>query len=200
MNVSNLGCLTTNGDHFDFSVLDVPVLIDDSRFVLFKRPGTPILLLNTVVAGADIENIYEGSVIVSDGVEYTITYKRGFAAMDKDRNVVKLSHLPSFVKVGQLYRFSKYVCRQRLLYRAGEAQINFKDFIGTFGDDIIVREGYTFLKPDQLRLYAGLSINKNKIFLGDTLGDGSIVKMHKGRICAFKNNQYTDLVDNEVIV
>lgn len=198
MSVLNLGCLTTEGKHYDFSVLDVPVLIDDSRFVLLNKPGTPILLVNTIVSGADIPNIYEGSVIVSDGVEYTVSYKRGFAAMDKHRNVRKLSDLPTYVKVGQLYRFPDRTCRQRLLYKSGNTQIHIKDFVGVDNGKIIVREGYAKIDPESLQLYAGLSINNSKVFLGDTTSSGNKVVMHKGRICV-KSDKYEDLVDGEVI-
>lgn len=200
---TNLRARDARGHYHEFTLNDVPVLVDESSFVLMAKPGSPILLMESLTSGADIKGVYEGTVIADEnGAEYVMSYKRGFAAMDSNRNVKKLSDLSSYKvcrRKVDIHKVSKAVlCRQRLLYLYHGIQFQFRDFVGIVNGMPIIKESYTPIDIDQVQQYSGLSYEGIRIYLGDSL-NGGIVQMYKGRVCLLKDGKYLDLADNTYI-
>ena len=199
MNTLSLKALDRNGREYVFNICDIPVMIDDSQFVLMAKPGSPILIADTVVAGSDIPGVYEGTLIEdSEGASHLVSFKRGFAAMGSNSGVHKLSELGPFKVIGQKDTASISLCRQRILYRYNELQFQFKDFVGIVRGVPVIKESYTAIDLRRLQQYAGLTYNGKSVFLGDII-DGCKVIMHKGRICIDKGGYFIDLADNAIM-
>lgn len=160
------------------------------------KPGSPILLADTVVSCTDIPNVCEGSVLQDiNGVKYSVSFKRGFAAMTDDRNVFKLHDLPSYIVLGVV---NLPMCRHRLIYRYGDMQFRLRDFVGIVNGKVVVKESYTPIDLSKVQQYAGLKYNDNNVFLGDRI-DGHLVTMHSGRVCLDCGGYFVDLADKQVI-
>ena len=201
MTVSNLSAKTLTGEYYTFSLADVPVMLDDIQFVLMAKPNSPILLIDTVITGMDIDGLFEGSIISDGSDEYVVSFKRGFAAMRADRTVRKLTDFASYTNTGKFVTKDHAVqslCRQRILYKANGMQFQIKDIIGTRDGKLVIRENYTSVDTESIQQYAGISHNGKKVFLGDEI-DGSAVRMYMGRICIIKENKIFDLADNTFI-
>lgn len=200
----NLSAKDTHGHYHQFSLADVPVLIDEASFVLMAKPGSPILLLESLVCGSDIEDIYEGSIVSdSEGNEYVMSFKRGFAAMNSNREVKKLSEIDGLTvckrRLDVSHSSNFLLCRQRLLYLYDGIQFQFKDFIGIVNGMPVIKESYTPIDISRVKQYSGLSYNNQRVYLGDEI-QGGIATMHKGRICLYKDGKYIDLTDGMEVV
>lgn len=199
MNTLSLQALTSDGKACRFSVCDVPVVIDDEQFVLMARPGSPILLTHSIVSCTDIPNISEGTVLTdSSGKEYTVSFKRGFAAMDKQRNVVKINEIGEYRVTNTVSLSSISTCRQRLIYKYGDIQFQLKDFVGIIDGKAVIKENYTAIDVSEIQQYAGLTYMGKNVFLGDMI-DGNKVTMHAGRICIDYEEYFIDLADMQII-
>ena len=197
--IMNLSAKDTHGHYHQFSLADVPVLIDESSFVLMAKPGSPILTLESLVCGSDMDGIYEGSILSdSEGNEYVTSFKRGFAAMNVDRQVKKLCDIDGLTickrRLDVAHSSNFLLCRQRLLYLYDGIQFQFKDFIGIVNGMPVIKESYTPVDMNKVKQYSGLSYNNQRVYLGDEI-NGGIVTMHKGRICLYKDDKYIDLTD-----
>ena len=201
MTTLNLNAETLTGDRYVFSLNDVPVMLDDTQFVLMAKPNSPILLINTVITGMDIDGLFEGSIISDGKDEYVVSFKRGFAAMRADRTVKKLTEFPMILNTGtfaEKEHAARPMCRQRILYKTNDMQFQIKDLIGIMDNNLVIRENYTKVCVEDIQQYAGISYNGNKVFFGDII-EGSPVHMYKGRICIMKDGKHFDLADNTFI-
>lgn len=190
---------TCKGIPYRFSLSDVPVCIDEHHFALLNKENSPLLLTDTIVAGMDIPDLYEGTIIRSGGVLYTISFKRGFAAMDENRNVFKLSELPSpYTIEGEVTSFEG-LCRQRLTFRYKGINFQIKDIIGVVHDNLVIKEYHTCIPLKEVQQFAGTSYKGNKVFFGDKVEAGTIV-LHKGRVCIYNGATYIDIVDRKEVI
>lgn len=199
MNTLSLQTLTAKGEFCEFSVHDVPVAVDDEQFVLMAKPGSPILLNKFIVSCTDIPNVHEGTVLVdAKGKEYVVSFKRGFAAMDAERNVIKINEIGDYIITDTVSLSSISTCRQRLIYKYKDMQFQLKDFVGLSDGKAIIKENYTPIDLNEIQQYAGLTYNSKSVFLGDSI-DGNIVVMHMGRICMDCGGYFVDLADMQII-
>lgn len=190
---------TSNGALYRFSLSDVPVCIDEHHFALLNKENSPLLLINTLVAGMDIPDLYEGTIIKSDNKLYTISFKRGFAAMDNFRNVFKLSDISTpYTIEGEVASFEG-LCRQRISYRHKDTNFQIKDIIGIVNGNLIIKEYYTRIPLNEVQQFAGTSYKGSKVYFGDKL-DGGTVVMHKGRVCIYDGATYLDIVDRKEVI
>lgn len=198
-NTMSLKAQTLNGKAYEFSVYDVPVVIDDEQFILMAKPGSPILLTGTIVSCSDVPNVCEGSILTDrNGVSYVVSFKRGFAAMDAQRNVYKICDIDGLTVTGLMDLSSISLCRQRLIYKCGNNQFQLKDFIGISKGNVIIKEGYASIDISEIQQYAGLTYDGKNVFFGDII-DGSTVVMHAGRVCMFDGVNYIDMTDMQQI-
>ena len=199
MNVLNLRACTLTNKYYTFSIKDIPVLVDDNNFILMARPGSPILRFDTIGSLTDIPDIGEGTVLVGENNDvYTISFKRGFAAMSSDRQISKLHELSNYTITAEAPHFVGIANRQRLLFKYNNLQFQIKDIVGAIDGKAIVKREHTLVAVDKVQQYAGLTFNNTRVFLGDVI-DGGIVTMYKGRVCLHKNNRYIDLTDMQEI-
>lgn len=199
MNTLSLQTLTAKGESCEFSVHDVPVTIDDEQFVLMAKPGSPIMLNKFIVSCTDMPNVHEGTILMdSKGKEYIVSFKRGFAAMDAQRNVIKISDIGDYTVTNSVSLSSISTCRQRLIYKYKDIQFQLKDFVGLSDGKAIIKENYTPIVLDEVQQYAGLTYNNKSVFLGDVI-DGHKVVMHMGRICMDCGGYFVDLADMQII-
>ena len=197
-NYSNLRATTTEGKSYSFDIRAVPTVIDTDRFILMHKVGSPILLTDTICLGADINGVYEGTVLRdANGIEYTVSYKRGFAAMDSNRVAHKLHDITPFTVLGENGNISTS-CRARVLYKYEDIYFQITDILGVVEDKIIIKNNRVAINFDLVKQFAGLKVDNKRVFLGDEIDDG-IVVMHLGRICLYANNKYIDLADKEEI-
>lgn len=197
-NFNKLCANSLSGERVVFSITDVPVAADTDNFILMRRDHTPILVTSSVVVGSDIDGVFEGTRIADkDGNLYNVSFQRGFAAMDKNRNVFKLHKLAPFTIVGDNYDLST-CCRARLIYKHDNVIFRLTDIVGVVEDKVVIKNKYLDVNFTDVQQFAGLAVDGNKVFLGDTLPVGKVC-MHYGRICVYNNGIYTDLVDGEVI-
>lgn len=198
-NTLSLKALTTKQEEYTFDIQDIPVMMDEAQFVLMARPGSPILLADTVVTGSDIPGIFEGTTLKDEqGQDYLVSFKRGFAAMGSMSGVRKMSEVGNYTITGYKSVESISLCRQRILFKYNDIQFQFRDFVGIINGNPIIKESYTPIDPAKLRQYAGLTYNGKPVFLGDII-DGCTVTMHNGRICIDKGDYFIDLADNAIM-
>ena len=196
MNILKLKAETTAGDDFIFTVLDIPVLIDNNKVVLMNKPGSPILLYNTISVMSDIEGVGEGTVIEDNGT-YTVSFKRGFAAVNNDKEVRKLGDFNTLTI--NTTKNVQNLCRYKILFKSGDIQFQIKDIVGLSAGKCICKRSYNIFELDTIQQYAGITYEDKRIFLGDTI-DGNEVSMFKGRICLIIDNKHIDITDGQEVV
>ena len=198
-NYSTLRALSTKDEPVIFDISDVPMMMDEEHFVLVRREGSPILRVDTVVLGTDIEGVFEGSRIVDNqGKEYTVSYKRGFAAMDASRKIFKLNSIAPFI-YKEVNISATLSCRARIIFKCDDRFFQLRDVVGEKDGFMIIKNNYSLIDPNNIQQFAGMSNNNQRLFLGDNLYSGTVC-MRYGRICLYDGNKYVDLVDGEVIV
>ena len=151
MFLSTLKATTVEGENYLFSIRDVPVWIDNNRVALFHKPNSPLLLGNTIRACTDDNSLWEGSRIQTEDSDiYTISYKRGFAAMNFQRKVLKLSELPPYIIVKDNEELSP-IHRQKLLFSYNDIRFQLRDLVGIVDGQVVVREGHTQLDISKVK-------------------------------------------------
>lgn len=201
MNVLNLRALTLNNQYYTFNVTDIPVLINEHHFILMRRKNSPILQLDSITSMTDIRNVGEGTVIKdTSGIDYVISFKRGFAAMNSKHEVRKIGDISNYTICYKRSNTSLLSCRQRLLFKYDDIQFQLKDFIGFIGDKGVIKKNHSLVPIDQIKQYAGITYEGSSVFFGDVINDCPVT-LYKGRICLqHGEDTFIDLVDGEHIL
>ena len=197
-NYTPLRAQTVSGEYNEFDLTAAPTIIDNEKFVLMLQEGSPVMYTNTVCAGSDIPDVFEGVIIKgNDNKEYTVSYRRGFAAMDESRHVYKLHKLAPFIVLDKPATVSSF-CRARLSYKYANITFQFKDIVGAIQNDILVQNKHTPIVLPDIKQAAGVTHNGARVFFGDTI-DGKCITMHLGRVCLYDGSSYVDITDGEEI-
>lgn len=177
---------SVDGQYVNFTVADAPVLIYDNQFILANRPGSPVLITESVCRMMDHLPVGEGDRVVIEGKPYTVTYMKGFN-FRRDDNVIIPSHLIDTCEV--LERSSDAGSKINFKYK----DVNFPLFAiqGSYQGELAVAAYPKLIPPKELQMSAGFSQTKKAVFFGD-LAAGAPLIMRRGRPCTVIGNEYVE--------
>lgn len=176
--------LTVDNNWYEFSLEDIPTMIDESLFVLLGKENSPKLQLKTIRRGDPESKLYEGDVINFDGMNWLICYERGFYAINSIYVSKHLYQLSEYSYIGTCDDVDKIVpinFKSNHLFKYKDLIFRFNDITGGFDGKIIVRACKEPIEPKDIQQECCMSINKQKVYLGDCI-DNSVVVLQGGRI------------------
>lgn len=127
-----------------FTVRDCPVQIGTDSLILVQRPGSHVLLLNTLSRGHPTLDIFEGDYVydkTTDEQLGVVVYNNGFNVQKNELSFKKLSDLGHiYMRRGDEDSFSllNSVQRTPICFRHNKRVIELSDFISLSG-------GYSYL-------------------------------------------------------
>ena len=171
---------------YEFTIADIPMHFTPEEFLIFSKPGSPRLLLDTIVRGADMYNLFEGDIVLDGNEEYLICYERGFYAISHNYVIKHLDQLHDPIVIGSCDTMSFPVSimeKKRHLFKYKDTIFRMQDIV--YGEDgkLVISSIPRLIDPQDIQQECCMSYNKKKLFLGDCYKD-SPVFLYKGRICA----------------
>ena len=188
-----LRALTRKGEPFLFEPADVPVRIWEDAFILARRPGTPLLQLNSVVRVMDHLDVGEGDGVLIDGVEHIARYYQGFYFERPDGTKIP-SNLVTQCEVFSIG--SETQSRIQLRSRSGAFRIF--AFLGFFEGKVLTAHDPSPFYPEELRVGAGFVYQGQKLCYGDQI-DGSPLLMWHGRPVIKVPEGYLEIPTHKII-
>ena len=183
---------TRTGEWYE---LDVPCLVNEEEFLLLRKPDSPILKFGKFIRGCDIPGIFEGDVLLCDGVEYTVLYHRGFILKDADKNVKYLYELKNYEKLRNIvgddncdYNFPK-----KIYFKYRGLQIYPHSIKGATQDRVIIDGVGATFHFEEIGQEARLSYERKKLYFGD-LVQGYPLELYYGRPVIKRDNDIYDIV------
>lgn len=196
MNCFIMKALTLDNDWFEFTIKDIPTLFNSNEFVLLNRPNTPKMLVNSIRRGDAESGLYEGDVIVEDGIQWLICYERGFYAINTDFVIKYLYKLNDYEVIGDCKTVDTkipIVFRQRYLFKYNEKIFRLQDIVGAYQDKFLLRSVSNPVPPEDVKQECCITYNGVRVYLGDVF-DGYTVELHGGRITLCKDGEIQDLI------
>lgn len=173
---------TRQGDLYEFSATDVPCYINKDEFVLLRKPDSPILQGGLLVRGCDIPGIFEGDILVSEGVEYVVQYRRGFVCKDANKRSKYLYQLKDYERIGSVLdrEDCTYTFPKKIYYKY-RGNLIFPRSVQGAADNKVIIEGLGVTSHfDEIRQEARISYEDKKLYFGD-LVDGYPLELYYGR-------------------
>ena len=185
--------LTQDGVPVYFTVQDVPVRVYADKFVLARRPNSPILELRTVCRMMDHLPLGEGDVVDVQGHQYTVSYYRVFRLVGTSGQLLPSNVVESY----KLLSIGTTSC-SKLQFRYGECVFQIPSILGCIGDKVVLAGCRVPVDVEAIQVGAGFLRGKRKVFYGDIV-DGHEVIMWRGRTCLHKEEGYLDLTNSTLI-
>jgi hypothetical protein len=201
MNAYNMRAFTLDGELFPFTVRDVPAKLTDNQFILTLRPGTPILLSDKIMRGADYINLYEGDIVESEGKKYLICYSRGFFAITEESEMKLLHELVNPRVIGNYFKSHfKYELqlRSKINFKYRDKIFNLSDILGVYNTSAVIIRVAHLVDPTEIQQEAGFCIKGTRMFFGD-MHEGGILGLNYGRPSIIKDGEIYDIVRKEYI-
>ena len=181
---------TTSGSSYTFSILDIPVYLSNTEFILIKKDNSPILLGNTIRIGDEESGLYVNDIVKKNGVEYLISYERGFYGISRDYVRCYLSDLSDCKYVGTYDTMDFDIPvqkKKRIRFKYKTTIFTLHDIIGCFENKLLLRLDKTPVDPKLCQQEVGIYYKGKRLYLGDKTDQGTII-MQDGRIYAQSKN------------
>lgn len=188
-----LRALDRKGNPYLFEPADVPVRIWEDAFILARRPGTPLLQLNSVVRVMDNLDVGEGDCVLIDGVKHITRYYRGFYFEGPDGDKTP-SNLVTQCEVFSLGTETQ----SRIQFRSRSGAFQIFAFLGFFEGKILTAHDPSPFYPNELRIGAGFAYQGQKLCYGDVL-DGTPLIMWHGRPVIQTPEGYLEIPTHKII-
>ena len=130
---------TSEGQWYTYDISDIPVQFSDDEFCLMNKPGSPRLKLDTMRRGERETGLFEGDVILMDGLVWAICYDRGFYAINAEYLVRYLYQLTDFSVVGSCETMEPPVTvslRRKHIYKYRDTVFRTEEIAGGYGGKI----------------------------------------------------------------
>lgn len=190
--------LTREGTWFEFEITDAPTRFDDTGFVLLAKPNSPKLLLDKLRRGVPEYGVYEGDIINAEGQRWLVCYERGFYAINEQYITRFLDSFDEFKIAGTCFDSEFRVpisMRSKHLFKYNNTIFRIEDILGSYDKSALILRCCSNPVPSaDIQQYCGITRDKNRIFLGDAVGDATVV-LHKGRIVLADDTGYRDFAD-----
>lgn len=201
MNYYTMKTLTTNGDWFQFSMSDLPVLIDEKCFVLLGRQNTPKLRLDSIRRGDVVTGLYEGDVFSMDGCKWVVCYERGFYAINEEYVIRYLNSLKDFTILGDESDVKIDVAvsyRANHLFKVKDSIFRLQDIVGALDGKLLLRPVKQPVDPDLIQQECCATYKGKRVYLGDEL-DGAKLVLYNGRLARMTDEGPIDITTGRVL-
>lgn len=202
VNIYSLRALTLDDKLYEFTVLDIPVMVGENKCVLLNRRFSPIIQYDTITLGSDV-GVYVGDVLRDRmGNLWYVTYNCGFCAVSKEtgekRKLFEFSTLNVVRQAtrSELARYCNTNIKFKFKYR-GKPFV-FMDIIGKLGNKMLVTGFDRELELDEIQQDTGISVSGKRMYLGD-LYKGSKTLQCFGRLCTQSEFGAYDITTKEYI-
>ena len=193
---------TLSGDWFEFSIADIPCYINENEFILLRRVNSPILRAGLVLRGCDLPGVFEGDVLLHEGIEYTVHYHCGFVCKDADKNNKYLYELKGYEKLGNIVDMENcaYNFPKKIYYKYRDVPIFPRSIKGATADKVIIEGfGVTSHFNEEVRQEARLSYERKKLYFGD-LVEGYPLELYYGRPVIKHDGIIYDIIAKQNII
>lgn len=184
MNCFTLKAISTENKWVEFSMSDIPTPISEDKFVLMKRPNSPILNLEGIRRGDPDTGLFEGDIIEQDSELYLICYERGFYAINGDYVVCLFDKLQNYKLVGDTSTMDINIpisYKKTLLFKYKNTIFKINDIVGASNNGMLINSLAEVIRPELVRQDCCLLYNKQRMYLGDTI-EGLPLQLVKGQL------------------
>ncbi len=186
---------------YEFSVEDIPVLVDSDEFILLNRRNSPRLCSNEIFVGCKEFHVFDGDVVLADGVEYLIRYNHGFYATDVSGHNRYLYEFND-IKPVSTYRGTEFEgmfsVRAKILFKSGHAMFSLTDILCGTDDSMWINGIKHDVKTQDIQQFTGSIYAGKAVFFGDSIVHGR-VSLHGGRVVAISEKGCFDLYRKEML-
>lgn len=200
MNCFKLKAISTENEWIEFSIKDIPTPISEDKFVLMKRPHSPILYINGIRRGDPETGLFEGDIIEQDSDFYLICYERGFYAINSDYVVCLFDKLINYKLIGDTSTMDIGIpisYKKTLLFKYKNTIFKINDIVGASKEGILINSLAETINPESIKQDCCLIYNKQRMYLGDSIG-GYPLQLVKGQL-KVKNSKGEFLSIEEVV-
>lgn len=201
MNCFIMKAVTLDGEWFEFTMANIPTLIDSDTFVLMGLPGSPIMKFSTIKRGDWETGLYEGDVIQSGGDNWVVCYERGFQIINADYVVRHLYHIDDW-EVIDSYDNGAFIVpitvKKKHLFKYNDTVFRFNDIVGAYDGNLIIRCCKGPVPCDEVKQTCGLRKNGTMLYLGNLI-DRAPIELRGGRLTICKDNKIIDVATGGVL-
>ncbi len=184
MNCFMLKAISTDNSWVTFYINDIPTPISEDRFVLLRRPNSPILMLDGIRRGDPKYGLFEGDIIEYQSTQYLICYERGFYAINRDYVVRLFDELNGFKLLGTVNDMEIDIpisFKKTLLFKYKHTVFKINDIIGESNGGLLINSLAEPINPDLVRQDCCIVCNKQRMYLGDNI-HGNPIELIDGRL------------------
>lgn len=177
-----------------FSLKDGPIPLDDNTFALSEIPNSPILTYESILRGCDIEDLFAGDIVTSNGKDYLISYHRGLVgrSLDDTREVLYFDDIGKITMVSNIYNREAYMSSRQSTfpYKYKNDVFYLQDIYGIQNGMLRVNiKGGLLVPIEEAQQYAGVRGPESElVFFGDY---GT--KLVRGQIIANINGEEVNI-------
>lgn len=176
-----------NGNFCTFSIEDAPVLLNNyNEYILCNRNNSPIVKGSTFHIGDRDTGFFVGDIVSKDGVNYLISYERGFYGISENYVRCHLDKLRGCDVVSNYFTNGypiKLQVRRKFRFKYKDITFTLNDLIGIYEGKILTRLCNEAMDVKEISQDVGIIHNGKRLYLGDEIPEG-IVELHDGRIVA----------------
>ncbi len=184
MNCFMLKAISTDNSWVTFYINDIPTPISEDRFVLLRRPNSPILMLDGIRRGDPKYGLFEGDIVEYQSTQYLICYERGFYAINRDYVVRLFDELNGFKLLGTVNDMEIDIpisFKKTLLFKYKHTVFKINDIIGESNGGLLINSLAEPINPDLVRQDCCIVCNKQRMYLGDNI-HGNPIELIDGRL------------------
>lgn len=177
---------TIDGDPYDFTLNDGFLMVDENRFVLDRKPGSPLLLKDTIQRGCDIPNVFAGSYVEYKEEYYLVSYFRGMVGRSKEGKLVYFDEPRDINVIYPTYKpeivgYETMTSPKEYFYSVHGKHTPLSLFMGTHRGEILIRRGSERIAPKLVQEFAGVKLGGKKLYFGRDcyLHNGQIIYRNK---------------------
>lgn len=178
-----LRALTLNREMVYFDIKDVPILINDTMFILASKENSPILLCKSITRGLDNLDIFETDFVMSiddKKVLGFIVYSDGFyiwhtnGTLEPLRDIKKYEFYPN----EQMYLVREMESsRSRIRFGVGTRRFGIDRIIYYDGDEIYIsiKQSGPSINRNSVNYGTGVNTDVKELLYGQVLNNGEVV-------------------------
>lgn len=178
-----LRALTLNREMVYFDIKDVPILINDTMFILASKENSPILLCKSIARGLDDLDIFETDFVMSINDKKVlgfIVYSDGFyiwhtnGTLEPLRDIKKYEFYPN----EQMYLVREMESsRSRIRFGVGTRRFGIDRIIYYDGDEIYIsiKQSGPSINRNSVNYGTGVNTDVKELLYGQVLNNGEVV-------------------------
>lgn len=202
--------ITTKRDVIEFSVGDVPVLLNDKMVILAKRKMSPIIMAKSVSRGDDTGRMFETDFVMRKAdskVIGLVVYMDGFYIWSpQDLSVIPIRNADEleFIPNTQLYMVEELMSyRSKIRLGAADRRFDINRVVYYNGNELFVtvKSSGKPIMLDSVMHGTGINVDRQELLFGQVIPNGKVVmneyhpmlQLPDGTIRELEENDYVEL-------